>query len=89
MRTFAVIPRSKSQTSPRLGAIFLLVEKGEKRATGLSYLIVLDCPRVEGKTNSEKLSGENPFLRFGQFVEFFQKLSCLLAHIEKLTPVYA
>ena len=83
-RTLAAIPRSKSHTSPRRGAIFILVQKGKQASASLPNFVVFYWSRVVGQGQAEEFRREYPLLAFWQLIEFLKELACFLDHIQNL-----
>ena len=59
-RVLAAIPRSNSQTSPRVGGIFCLVQEGEQSFAGFADLLVAYGAGVQRKLTrpAENFQGE-------------------------------
>jgi len=76
-RVFAVIPRSKIQTSPRVGCILFLVEETEERLASLANLLVGNWAGIERQfaRPSQDFHGESLFVVYRKSIEGFQELN--------------
>jgi hypothetical protein len=69
---------------PRLGAIFILIQKGKQASTSPPYLVVINWSRVGGQVQREKRRCNYPLLAFWQILRLFQKLGRFLDRIQNL-----
>src|SRR5437016_10980243 len=82
-RTFATIPQSNNQTSPRLGGTFLLIEHCCQRVACGSNRVIIERPRVPRRQVVHYFSHELLLLLDWQRLELGRQFCCSSAHSGK------
>ena len=85
--TLAVIPRSNSQTSPRLGGILFVIQESEQKAASLSDLRVRDRTGIKRQFSRapQYLYRESLSVAWRQGFKCHEEFDCMLTHTFKLT----